>query len=221
MDTVRKNMSHRPNHVAVCDADSGKILRWEEKGSMARARNPRFLAMHENPSSSHSESNSNSTMEGKDIRENATAVGGEFVDVVSDGASILAGDMLATAIFGTIEKQALQDQSDTVRNAVNIFGPGLAGVLVFNLSDSPMVKNVAVGHGLTAARGIVKLGIDTFMPDDDEEGTDSGDDGMEAYRALRGNAMKALPGLASGYSSEERSSIDTGMAASGTEIEGV
>ena len=186
---------------------------------MARARNPRFLAMHENPSSSHSESNSTSTMESKDIRENATAVGGEFVDVVSDGASILAGDMLATAIFGTIEKQALQEQSKTVRNAVNIFGPGLAGVLVFNLSDSPMVKNVAVGHGLTAARGMVKLAIDTFMPDDEEES--SGDDGMEAYRALRGNSMKALPGLASGYSSEERSSIDTGMAASGTEIEGV
>ena len=222
MGTTRKDIDdRRPNHVAVVDDDTGRILRWEPKereNPVFEAENPSELVVNENPSDSNQNS---STME----RENAaTEIASEFLEKAKPGLGIVAGNAIGAEVFDYIDRGPLSNQSTTVRKVVRVFGPGVAGVLLGRMSDNELIRSIALGHVTESVRAGVeealafvsngKMGQSqgTSNGGNGSNETDQPESGTEGYRPqLSGTAVGQggdLSGeLSGGYASTESAAL--------------
>jgi len=133
---------------------------------------PSQMSVHDNP-----QSNTNASSDMPDLEDAAS----DYVDVTSEAAAILAGDVVASQAFDMLDEEVLQDQLGeypNVRKGVNILGPGVVGVAVYTMADNEVLKGIAVGHGLTTVRRAVDEGMD-YLKDDS-----GGDSSTEGYTAL-------------------------------------
>lgn len=221
MGTTRKDIDdRRPNHVAVVDDDTGKILRWEPKrereNPMFEAENPSELVVQENPSESTSHNNDSSQME----RENAVSeVASEFLEKAKPGLGIVAGNAVAAELFDYIDRGPLSQQSTMIRKIVRVFGPGVTGVIVGRMSDSELVRSVALGHVTESVRAGVeealawvsngKMGESKGEDNGTNGGNSQPDSGTEGYRPqLSGRTVSPAGELSGGYSTEQESSME-------------
>jgi hypothetical protein len=202
----------RPGHVAVRDKDTHQVVRWEqarerENPTMFEAKNPDELVVQENPDgTSHNDSN---TME----RENAvTEIANDFMEKAKPGLGIVAGNAVAAELFDYIDRGPLNSQSTTVRKSVRVFGPGVLGVLVGRVSDSEIVRSVALGHVTESVRAGVEEAL-AFVsngkmgsPKGEDETKEQPDSGTQGYAPqLSGMEVSPAGQLEGGYSSQNRS----------------
>lgn len=118
-------------------------------------------ASHEGPSDLATHQNPYDDM--ADARENVTEMASDYIDVTSEAASILAGDVVASQAFDMLDEQVLSSQLSnypTVRKGINVLGPGAVGVAVFSMTDNSVLQGIAIGHGLTTVRRAVEEGLD-------------------------------------------------------------
>lgn len=97
-----------------------------------------------------------------DARENLEAMSSDYVDVLSEGAAILAGDVIASQSFDLLDQTLLSSYLGSypnVKKGVNVLGPGVLGAIVFQMTDNSVVEGIAVGHGLTTVRRAVDEGL--------------------------------------------------------------
>jgi len=142
---------------------------------------PQELATHNNPTS---------TM------PDATDMAGDYIDVTSQAASILAGDVIASQAFSMLDQKVLSKQlsgSPTIRKAVNVLGPGAVGVAVFTYSDNAILKGIAIGHGLTTVRRAVEEGLG-YLGVSGESGGEEMSGRLPPSYSLKGRRL-AAPGM--------------------------
>ncbi|AFJ21499.1 gp44 [Salisaeta icosahedral phage 1] len=225
------------HYTAVIDTETGQIVRKAHdnktpddvhEDNVLRAQNPAELVVHENPSGSCS---CTQPSDEDSIMNDAQDYANQYVDVLSQGASILAGDIIAEQIVSTVDTRLLAGQSSTVRKGVKIAAPAALGVVLYNATDNKILQGVAVGHGLTSVRFLVKEGLN-MLSSKANSGTTTGGSGDSSQSGVQGGVMQtlqgrsgraladgraALPGVAGGYAANQYdsnvnvSSVDNGV----------
>jgi hypothetical protein len=164
---------------------------------------PKDLATHSNPQPS------------SDMPD-ATDMAGDYIDVTSEAASILAGDVVASQAFDMLDKEVLRKELSNhpkVRKGINILGPGAIGVAVFSFADNDILKGIAIGHGLTTVRRAVEEGLD-YLAASENGGSETSGRLPPSSPSLKGRRL-AAPGMnaaatASGAGQEGQTIVEGG-----------
>jgi hypothetical protein len=163
------------HYVAVVD-DAGNLLRKARPdelpgtGRAFRAKNPRDLTIHENPSPIPNE-----TM---DYDDTASQVAEGSIDLLEAAVPILAGQLTASQVNATVAPM-ISTPGSTLYRIARFATPLLVGVGLYGYSTNQYVQGAAVGMGFESARVALSEIQALLMPADAGSGSSNGSNGSD------------------------------------------